>query len=178
MFRVGQTDCCMLAESAILRCRHLRQTSTYSRPMMPRYSSLWWASILLSSVVTGGGSFALLSLFTELPIETTVAISLALVLAGDLLLAKFWEAVSPTRVTLGPGDRRTKTDLPRELGMVIDDFEDGQGSVAIRGERWRARQATGCDRQLRSEETVRVLERDGLALVVAHPESTHYIRHK
>jgi hypothetical protein len=36
--------------------------------MMQRYSSLWWASILLSSVVTGGGSFALLTLLTELSI--------------------------------------------------------------------------------------------------------------
>ena len=74
--------------------------------MMQRYSSLWWASILLSSVATGGGSFVLLTLLTELPIEIVIAVSLALILAGDVVLALLMQAVSPTRVTLGPGDRR------------------------------------------------------------------------
>ena len=77
---------------------------------MQRYSSLWWASILLSSVVTGGGSFALLSLLTPLSVETTLVISAALVLVGDIVLALLMEKVSPTRVFLGPGDRRVKDE--------------------------------------------------------------------
>ena len=131
--------------------------------MMQRYSGLWWASILLSSVVTGGGSFLLLSLSTGLPIEIVITISV-------VLIALLMEAVSPTRVTLGPGDRRRRSEPPAELGTVLADFEDGSGSVSIRGEQWRARQTSGCSGQLNAGAAVRVLEREGLTLVVAAAE--------
>ncbi len=139
---------------------------------MQRYSSLWWATILLSSVVTGGGSFALLMLLTDLSIATVIKISVAMIILGDIVLALVMEAVSPTRVLLGPGERQHKNDLPEELGTVIGDFEDGSGSVSIRGERWHARQATGCRRWLRAGSAVRVLGRDGLTLVVAAAKSS------
>ena len=138
--------------------------------MMQRYSSLWWASILLSSVVTGGSSFALLILLTDLPIAIVIAVSLALVLAGHVILALLMQAVSPTRVTLGPGDRRRKNESPGELGMVMADFESGSGKVSIRGEQWRARQAPGCNERLDAGASVRVLEREGLTLVVSAAE--------
>lgn len=138
--------------------------------MMPRYSGLWWASILLSSVALGGGSAVLLIVLTELPIQTVIKLSLVLTLAGDVVLALLMEAVSPTRVTLGPGERSRNTELPRELGVVIKDFKNGHGSVAIRGERWRARQSDGCSGELAAGATVRVLERDGLMLIVAATE--------
>ena len=134
--------------------------------MMQRYSSLWWASIVLSSVVTGGGSFLLITTLTELPIEMAFKISIVLVLVGDIVLALLMQAVSPTRILVGPGDRRMRNDATDELGMVIDDFENGSGSVSVRGERWRAVQAAGCQQQLRAESHVRVLERRGLTLVV------------
>ena len=133
---------------------------------MKRYSRLWWASILLSSVVTGGGSLLLITLLTDLPLETTVKVSAVLVLAGDIVLARWMETVSPTRILVGPGDRRLKDDDPRELGTVIGDFEDGSGSVSIRGECWRAIQDPGCKRRLKAESRVRILERRGLTLVV------------
>jgi membrane protein implicated in regulation of membrane protease activity len=135
--------------------------------MIKRYSGLWWASILLSSVVTGGGSFLLLSLLTELPVEIVIAASVALILAGDVTLALLMEAVSPTRVTLGPGDRRHSDESPGELGTVTAGFIDRSGKVSIRGEQWRARQSPGCDRRLDAGTPVRVLEREGLTLVVA-----------
>ena len=137
---------------------------------MQRYSSLWWASILLSSVVTGGSSFLLLILLTELSIEIVIAVSVALILAGDITLALLMEAVSPTRVTLGPGDRRRKSDSPGELGTVTASFESGSGKVSIRGEQWHARQSTSCASRLDSGTPVRVLEREGLTLVVAAAE--------
>ncbi len=134
---------------------------------MQRYSSLWWASILLSSVVTGGGSFAVLTLTTGLAIETVIAISVALIVAGDIVLAFVMESMSPTRVLLGPGERRLRKDVPEELGTVIGDFEDGSGSVSIRGERWCARQTSDCEQRLKAGSPVRVLEREGLTLLVA-----------
>lgn len=134
---------------------------------MQRYSSLWWASILLSSVVTGGGSFALLSLLTSLSMESVVAISAALILVGDIVLALLMEKVSPTRVFLGPGDRRVRDELPRELGTVIGDFSNRAGCVSVRGERWQARQDADCGQRLQAGSPVRILERQGLTLVVA-----------
>lgn len=134
---------------------------------MQRYSRLWWASILLSSVVTGGGSFLLMSALTDLPIATVIKISVALILVGDIILALWMQAVSPTRILVGPGDRRLKDDVTAELGTVIDDFEQGSGTISVRGERWRAVQAPDCDQPLRAASRVRVLERRGLTLVVA-----------
>ncbi len=135
---------------------------------------MWWATILLSSVVTGGGSFALLTLLTELPIETVVKVSVALIVAGDIVLALLMEASSPTRIMLGPGDRRHRSELPRELGTVMSDFKHGRGSVSIRGERWRARQTAGCDQQLEAGAAVRVLDRAGLTLLVAANREPHH----
>ena len=138
---------------------------------MQRYSNLWWASILLSSVVTGGGTFAMLTLLVGLPVEIAVAGSIAMIVVGDIVLAFIMERLSPTRVFLGPGDRRNRDDLPREIGRAIGDFENGSGNVSIRGEQWRARQVADCDQRLEAGSPVRVLDRQGLTLVVAaaHP---------
>ena len=133
---------------------------------MKKYSRLWWASLLLSSVVTGGGSLLLITILTDLPLETAIKVSAALVLAGDIVLALWMQTVSPTHILVGPGDRRLKDDAPRELGTVIDDFENGSGNVSIRGECWQAIQGPGCNRPLKAESRVRVLERRGLTLVV------------
>ena len=133
---------------------------------MRRFSSLWWASILLSSLVTGGGSFLLINALTDLPIETVIKISVVMILVGDLLLALWMQAVSPTRILVGPGDRRMKDDSTDEIGIVIADFRSGSGSVSVRGESWRAVQAAECEHPLLAESRVRVLERRGLTLVV------------
>ncbi len=138
---------------------------------MQRNSRLWWASILLSSVVTGGGSFAILTLFTELPIETVVKLSVLLIIAGDIALAFLMQSVSPTRVKLGPGERRHRDELPTELGTVIADFENRRGCVSIRGERWRARQTNRCGEPLEAGSAVRVIEREGLTLLVTAAET-------
>ncbi len=133
---------------------------------MERFSKLWWASILLSSVVTGGGTFVSLTLFTTLPVETVIKASVTLILVGDIALALMMEALSPTRVRVGPGESRHRNELPREPGTVVADFEDRRGKILIRGERWRARLADGCNEMLPAGTTVRVVEREGLTLVV------------
>jgi membrane protein implicated in regulation of membrane protease activity len=133
---------------------------------MRRFSSLWWASILLSSLVTGGGSFLLINALTDLPTETVIKISVVMILVGDLVLALWMQAVSPTRILVGPGDRRMKDDSTDEIGIVIADFKSGSGNVSVRGESWRAVQAAECEHSLLAESRVRVLERRGLTLVV------------
>ena len=139
-------------------------------PIMRRYSRTWLAPLLLSSVVTGGGSFVLLVLLTDLPLAIVIAVSVALILVGDLALAFAMQAVSPTRVTLGPGDRRHKTELPEELGVVATNFRNRAGRISIRGETWQARQAVGCRGRLEAGIAVRIVEREGLTLIVAASE--------
>ena len=129
---------------------------------------LWLAPLLLSSVVTGGGSFVLLTLLTDLPLTVIIAVSVVLVLAGDIALAFVMQAISPTRVTLGPGDRRHNAEIPGELGLVETNFRNRHGRVSIRGETWQARQALGCRVRLKAGGAVRVVERDGLTLIVSH----------
>ncbi len=58
---------------------------------MQRYSRLWWASILLSSVVTGGSSFAVLALLAGLPVEIAIAGSVTMIVVGDIVLAFIME---------------------------------------------------------------------------------------
>ena len=89
---------------------------------MRRYSGPWWASLLLSSAVTGGGSFALLTLLAGLPVETAILISVALIVLGDIVLAFIMESISPTHVMLAPGERRHRNDIAEEFGTVIGDF--------------------------------------------------------
>ncbi len=133
---------------------------------MQRYTRLWWASILLSSIVTGGGSFLLLKLFTEWPTELVLKTSVVLVVLGDLTLALMMEAVSPTRIKVGPGDRLHDDDLPTDRALVLGDFVDGQGRVSVRGESWLARQAGETATPLTAGAIVHVVEREGLTLVV------------
>ena len=138
---------------------------------MQRYSKYWWAAVLLSSVVTGGGAFLLLLLLTDLSIEMAVKISVGLVLVGDIVLAVIMQAISPTHVKLGPGERFHDNESPRDLGIVKTAFEDGKGKISIRGETWHARQSGQCDAPRDIGESVRVIEREGLTLVVAAVES-------
>ena len=146
---------------------HVAYDSGTFASTMRQYSRLWLASILLSSIVTGGGSFLLLSWLTDLSYTIVIAVSAGLVIAGDVALAFLMQAVSPTRITLGPGDRRHDAEQPPELGMVATRFSDRAGHVSVRGETWKARQAIDCRGRLEAGETVRIVERDGLTLIVA-----------
>ena len=114
----------------------------------------------------GGGSFLLLSLLTDWPTLTVAKVSVVLIFAGDIVLALIMEAVSPTHVKIGPGDRRHHAEQPQELGKVIADFQGRQGRVSIRGETWRARQSADCAAPLEVGAAVRIVAREGLTLVV------------
>ncbi len=134
---------------------------------MQRYSRYWWAAVLLSSVVTGGGTFLLLMLLTDLSVERALKISVALVLIGDVILAIIMQAISPTHVKLGPGERWHDEESPKDVGVVKTRFENGRGKISIRGETWHARQGEESEEELEIGASVRVIEREGLTLVVA-----------
>jgi membrane protein implicated in regulation of membrane protease activity len=137
--------------------------------VMPlRFSRRWWLVIGATTLVVGVAAFLVLQFWTALALEQLILYWLIITFVGDVITAVSMEAVAPTRVTIGPGDRQFDADHPTELAVVVVGFDEaGQGRVRIRGETWRARQAEDDRARLESGIAVRVVDRDGLTLVVA-----------
>ena len=133
-----------------------------------RFSHRWWLIIGATTLVIGAAAYLGLQYWTTLALEQLIFYWLIITFVGDVITAVSMEAVAPTRVTIGPGDRQFDTDDPAELAVVVFGFDDaGEGRVRIRGETWRARQAKDDTTRLGSGAAVRVVDRDGLTLVVA-----------
>ena len=123
--------------------------------------------MLLASDVIGGGAIFLLYALTNLGFVSILVVGVALIFLGDLLLAVYMEAVAPTGVSVGPGEKLRNSDVPAEEATVIADFDDaGCGRVSIRGETWRAMQSSETQESLTQGARVRVIRRDGLILIV------------
>jgi len=137
--------------------------------VMPiRFSRRWWLVIGATTLVIGAAVFLVLRYWTALALEQLILYWLIITFVGDVITAISMEAVAPTRVTIGPGDRQFDADHLAEVAVVVVGFDDaGQGRVRIRGETWRARQAETDRVSLQSGTEVRVVARDGLTLVVA-----------
>ena len=131
-----------------------------------RFSRDWWLTILVVTVGISAATFLLLRGRGLHPTEL-VLYCLGISLLGDMVTALSMEAIVPTRVTIGPGDRRLKDDLPTELALVVSEFDGaGVGHVRIRGETWQARgSSVGFKPTMGSH--VRVINRDGLTLIVS-----------
>ncbi|MDH3509005.1 MAG: NfeD family protein [Gammaproteobacteria bacterium] len=133
-----------------------------------RFSRGWWFAIGATTLIVGAAAFLVLRFGAGLGPGQLVLYWLIITFAGDVITAISMEAVAPTRVTIGPGDRQFDADHLAELAVVLVGFDDaGQGRVRIRGETWRARQAEDDRVSLKSGTEVRVVARDGLTLVVA-----------
>lgn len=133
-----------------------------------RFSQQWWLSIATASLF-----FAAAALFVAHVVAGREGASLflwvmAAVLIGDLLLALLFEAIAPTRVVIGPGDRSGRNDLLHEPAVAVDGFEASPlGRVRIRGELWLARHVSVEVVGPRKGERVRVVAREGLILLVS-----------
>ena len=140
--------------------------------VMPvRFSRRWWLVIGTATVIVGAAAYLALQYWTALSLEQLILYWLIITFAGDVITAISMEAVAPTRVTIGPGDRQFDADDPMELAVVVGFDDDGRGRVRIRGETWRARQAEDDHSSLESGAEVKVVARDGLTLVVAATNS-------
>ena len=137
--------------------------------VMPiRFSRRWWLVIGAATLIIGIAAYLGLQYWTTLTLEQVILYWLIITFVGDVATAVSMEAVAPTRVTIGPGDRQFDTDRPAERAVVVVGFDEaGQGRVRIRGETWRARQADDDRVSLESGVEVEVVARDGLTLVVA-----------
>lgn len=135
---------------------------------MKRYSLTWWLVILPTSVVVGGSTFLVAGLVSDWTILERVAAALVLTFVADLAIAASIQAVAPTRINIGPGEKLLRSDLPSEKAKVIGGFDaSSSGRVTIRGETWLATRAPGDSENLRTGMDVTVVARDGLTLVVS-----------
>ncbi len=117
------------------------------------------------TVVFGVLGALFLEEFTNLHKLGFVGMLLAIMLVGDVFVARGMERIAPTTVRVGPGERKHSDDLPADEGLAVADFDaGGLGRIVIRGELWRAR-AVGDLRPERGD-SVRIVDRDGLILVV------------
>jgi membrane protein implicated in regulation of membrane protease activity len=134
---------------------------------MKRYSLLWWAIILPTSVVVGVPTFFLVGHLTDWAVLQRVALALIATLSADLIIAASMEAIAPTKVKIGPGERQLQSDAPAEKAIVIGGFGASlQGQVSVRGETWVATRLPDETTEMSAGMVVRVVDRYGLSLVV------------
>lgn len=137
-----------------------------------RFSREWWLW-----VTSFGLSVAALVVLILVILGRTVSVDVLLwigiaVVASELLLAVTLELAAPTRITVGPGERFRHDDDVESFARVENDFNEfGQGKVRIGGELWSARRVSGGSRPLRRGDTVAVVDREGLVLVVDSREN-------
>ena len=143
-----------------------------SVPVPRRFSRHWWVVLGAATTVIGAVVFLYLAFATDIESFRLLAYWLGLTLLGDLLTALSMEAVAPTRITIGPGDRKLNNDFPTERAIVVSGFGEGDtGDVQVRGEIWRAKRAANTQVRLSVGTSVRVLNRDGLTLLVSADDS-------
>lgn len=131
-----------------------------------RFSTSWWLVLTIATLACGAATYMLLSDY-RLEKSLWLACWLGLTLLGDVLVAISMEAVAPTKVRVGPGDRHLDEDLVHEVALVVADFnEAGKGRVSIRGETWNAMVAPDATSKPCSGMKVQVVDRDGLTLIV------------
>lgn len=135
---------------------------------MKRYSLTWWLVVLPTSVIVGGSTFLLAGWLTEWGTLQRVVAALSLTVVADVAVALRIQALAPSKVEIGPGERVLKSDLPSETATVVDGFgSSSQGLVIVRGETWRATRAADDEVRLCEGMDVNVVARDGLMLVIS-----------
>ena len=132
-----------------------------------RFSLEWWSWIASGALLFGGGTglfFYRQGSITDLNFFLWVV---AGSFVGDLVLALAFEAVAPTRVIIGPGDRIQRNSALKETASIISGFENSvEGKVTVRGEVWMARCVSENSFSLTVGENVQVLGREGLTLLI------------
>lgn len=135
---------------------------------MKRYSILWWSIILPTSVIIGLPTFLVVGHLTEWELLQRVAVAVFATAAADLAIAASMEAVAPTKLTVGPGERLLSSEPPAEVATIIGGFGSSpHGQVSVRGETWMATRLPDDLAVLSEGMSVRVVDRNGLNLTVS-----------
>ena len=135
---------------------------------MKRYSILWWLIIVPTSLLVGLPVFFLIGHVTDLDIVVRLVIASIATIAADLAIAASMEAVAPTKLKIGPGERVLKSDIPAEEATIVHGFDSSPpGQVSVRGETWMATSLSDDSEDLSAGKRVFVVDRDGLNLIVS-----------
>jgi membrane-bound ClpP family serine protease len=135
---------------------------------MKRHSLIWWLVILPTSAIVGGTTYLFAGLFTDWDILSRVAAALIATFVVDLATAALMESIAPTKVNIGPGEKRLFSESSSEKAKVICGFgASSQGRVSVRGETWLATRAPGETDSVTLGMEVNVVARDGLTLTVS-----------
>ena len=125
----------------------------------------WWIVMAVCTVLFGVLGALFLEEFTNLHKLGFVGMLLAIMLVGDVFVARGMERIAPTQVRVGPGERKHREDLPADEGIAVADFDaEGLGRIRIRGEIWKARSRR--DFRPAGGDRLHIVDRDGLTLVV------------
>jgi membrane protein implicated in regulation of membrane protease activity len=135
---------------------------------MKRYSILWWLIIVPTSLVVGLPVFFLIGHLTDLAFMERLAIAIIATFVADLAIAASMEAVAPTKLNIGPGERTLKSDIPVEKATVVCGFDSSpHGQVSVRGETWMATRLSDDSDDWSEGMSVTVVDRSGLNLIVS-----------
>lgn len=138
--------------------------------MIRRFSKPWWISLASGSCLFGLLTYVILRGLGAVNDDRLVLYLLMGIATGDVLLALCLEVITPTQVTLRPGERRTATCSVDEMAEVVSGFDDSAwGRVRIRDETWNARLEDGRPAHLAAGVVARVVGREGLTLLLATP---------
>ncbi len=133
-----------------------------------RFSLQWWSWLASGALVFSVCSGLFLYQQGSITGINFILLVVAVSFVGDLALALSFEAMAPTRVIIGPGDRVKRGSAVKETASIISGFENGAvGKVIVRGEIWTARCVSEDSCSLAVGENVRVLGREGLTLLIS-----------
>ena len=134
---------------------------------MRQRDSLLYLWLVIGAVVSAA---LIATLLLQLGWEPNIYFMLAVVAGSalsDLLIAISNEAFSPTRVTIGPGEKSRQDAELDETAVVRSGFDNSvEGLVTVRGESWKARRVEELASNLQSGQEVSVVGRDGLTLLM------------
>jgi membrane protein implicated in regulation of membrane protease activity len=134
---------------------------------MGRYSLVQRIVIVLAVAPISIAAFALLHKLTDWGQPLIVVAAVLIGFVGDIVTALSMQAVAPTKVDIGPGEKSFSADSPSERAVVVSGFDDsGDGKVSIRGETWRAVHLSDISGPLTKGTTVEVVGRTGLTLEI------------
>ncbi len=132
-----------------------------------RFTAEWWEWIGVASLIIAASSALLLQTLDLLSREYGFWVILVCVAIGDLLVAFSFEAVAPSEVTIGPGEKIWKDSELRDVGEIVAGFDNvSEGRIRVCGEEWSAELSEDHSNTLQLGDKVEIVGRNGLTLAV------------
>jgi len=121
-----------------------------------------------TTIAVGVVGFLSFQIISGVTVAQFILFWFALTAVVDIMVARGMQRIGPTRVTIGPGEKQFDADKLKKLATVVSGFSDSDiGKVRIHGEIWSARLVPNDGAHVRTGNSVMVVDRDGLILLVS-----------